>query len=210
MAWTVKLEQLRKDRDRTAAALEDRRNILRLDAAAHARLWLDELEQARSEFSEAVEDQRRRLRERNREATVDVLSHWGGLLWLAGRRDEARVVLGQAVNRGLHPHTEAEVRYLLGDDEGALDMAARSERDQPFPPIVAALVRARRDGDAEQLAWARERIVRIIRKEKHLPAMDQGDHPIGLYDWLEETFRLEGEPVPSHLEMLERAELLAR
>ena len=40
--------------------------------------------------------------------------------------------------------------------------------------------------------------------------MGDGDFPLALYDWLEETFRLEGEPVPAHLEMLERAGLLVR
>jgi hypothetical protein len=93
----------------------------------------------------------------------------------------------------------APLRYLVGDKAGALEAAERDPDQLPLVRGIAALVR-------DDIAEARKQITAAINKERVKPWGDSsGD--IGLYDWLEETYRRESEltgtPMPDHLAMLE-------
>jgi hypothetical protein len=211
VAWTFTRTNLEADRDAAVGELDRRRSVSTLNKAARTQRWLDELEAAREFTRDAVVDQRRRLGDR--EPTSTMLSSMGGMLRLVGDEAESRAFLERALpvlREDIAPHIGAEVRYLLDDDEGALTVVQRSDSDQPMPPIIRALVHARAERDPALLAAPRASILQLIRASRYRPLNDSGGAPFGLYDWLEETFLLEGEPVPDHLTMLEQAGLLVR
>jgi hypothetical protein len=166
-------------------ALEAARDELRADpdprfgdyeALGRVYHWLDEPEQARRWLLRAAEH------------VTDDPGRVGGLLWLAG--EDGREWFERARERDDRP----ELRYLLGDRAGALESADRDAKARG----VAALAR-------DDVAEARELFTEAIRGERVRPWEDtSGD--IGLYGWLEETYRREaeltGRPMPGHAAML--------
>jgi len=77
---------------------------------------------------------------------------------------------------------------------------------------VTALARARSQRDPALVREGRERMAEAIRGDRTPPFLESGSGTMSLFDWLEESFRLEAEltgtPVPDHLAMLEQAGLL--
>jgi hypothetical protein len=211
VAWTFNHSELEADRTAAVADVDRRRSVFTLEMLGRTQRWLDEPEAARESFRAAVADLQSQLREREPWSTD--LTMIGGLSRLAGDDAESRTYLQRALpvlGEDIAPHLGAQVRYVLKDDEGALTMVERSDSFQQMPPIVKALVHARARRDPALLAAPRKSIVQLIRASRYRPVNDQGAAPLGLYDWLEETFLLEGEPVPDHLTMLERVGLLVR
>ncbi len=147
-------------------------------------------------------------------------SRIGSLLLRARDADAAAPWLERAARSELPADGAAALAYLRGDHEGAVEHAAQAvaqERDgaadaYPWAEAVAALARARRDGDAERAGEAAGRFAALIRDERTPPDEESGSSDLSLFDWLEEAARVRaalagGEP-PGHRELLERAGLL--
>jgi hypothetical protein len=150
------------------------------EALGKAYHWLDEPGLAREWLLKAAERHK------------DDPGRAGGLLWLAG--EDGREWFERARERD----DSAELRYLLGDREGALAAAERDPDQLPRIRGIAALAR-------DDVAQARRLFAEAIRRERVRPWEDtSGD--IGLYGWLEETYRREaeltGNPLPDHIAML--------
>ncbi len=150
--------------------------------------WLDRPEEARPWLLKAAEHYK---------TIRDTPGRVGGMLRLAGedgREWFARALEGEDRTAWLAP-----LRYLVGDKAGALDAAERDPDQLPLVRGIAALVR-------DDVAEARRQFTAAINKERVKPWGDSsGD--IGLYDWLEESYRREseltGKPMPDHGTMLE-------
>jgi hypothetical protein len=158
-----------------------------LQAIGRAYHWLDKPEEARPWLLKAAEHYK---------AVPDTPGRVGGMLRLAG--EDGREWFERALAREDRPQWLAPLRYLLGDRAGALE-AARQEPDPP-PKLRGIAALARDDVEA-----ARTLFLEVIKKERITPWGDSsGD--IGLYDWLEETYRREseltGKPMPDHAAML--------
>ena len=141
-----------------------------------------------------------------------ILVRHGKLLRLAGETERARAKLEAADPGHLSPLNAAQVRYLLGDDDGALADAARD--DEPLEAVegLVLLARARAGRDAVLARKAGDVYAAIARSQRQLPSAATGFDPLGWWEGLEEAFRLEAEfsgaPAPDHLTLLERAGLL--
>jgi hypothetical protein len=150
--------------------------------------WLDEPEEARRRLLQAAEHYK---------TIPDDPGRVGGILWLAG--EDGREWFERALQREGRPDGLAGLRYLLGDDAGALAEAAKEPDPLPRLRGIAALAR-------DDIRKARSLFAEAIRRERLRPWEDSsGD--IGLYGWLEETYRREarltGKPLPDHATMID-------
>ncbi len=159
-----------------------------MEAIGRAYHWLDRPDEARPWLLRAAEHYK---------TVPDTPGRVGGMLRLVGedgREWFERALAGEDRSAWLAP-----LRYLVGDKAGALEAAERDPDQLPLVRGIAALVR-------DDIAEARKQFTAAINKERVKPWGDSsGD--IGLYDWLEETYRREseltGKPMPDHLTMLE-------
>jgi hypothetical protein len=182
------------------------------EAMGRAHHWLDEPEPARRWLLDAAE--RLEAVERERPGSAGSWGRIGGIRRLAGDEAGARPWFERALAaREAEGRTGwiAGLRYILGDDAGALEAAALDPDQLPELRGVAALAQARAARDARPIADARERFATAIRAER-VPPYDESGADLTLFDWLEESYRLESEltggPPPDHVGMLQGAGLL--
>jgi hypothetical protein len=178
-------------------ALEEARDELLADpdplpghaeALGRAYHWLDEREEARTWLSKAAEHYK---------TIPDDPGRVGGILWLMG--EDGREWFERALEREDRPAWLAPLRYLTGDKAGALETAERDPEQLPLVRGIAALVR-------DDIAGARRQFTEVIGSERIRP-WEETSGDIGVYDWLEETYRREseltGRPMPDHATMIE-------
>ena len=215
MAWGLDRAQLEAGREEMRARAEERPTHRVLEQLARAHRWLDEDDEARQRFRAAAADLDERIEQRGR-GSAHRRGQTGGLLRLAGDDEAARDWLERALGSldAASPSDAgqvAELRYLLGDDAGAQEAAARAEEVYSRLESVVDLARARERADPDAAAAARDRIALALHADRTPPSDESGQRSLGAWDWLEEAFRVEaglrGEAVPSHAEMLERAGL---
>jgi hypothetical protein len=212
MSWGVNLDDLGAARDRLAARVAEHPTSHALEQLARACDWVGEADEARRRWHEAAEAEEEHVRRWGHE-DVTRIARVGSLLLRAGDAEAARPWLERAVRSELRHDRLAALAYLLGGDDAAVRYAERAVVDEggPYPWVaaVAALARARRDGDAAAAEEARERFAALIREERTPPDEESGSGDYSLFDWLEESYRAGGAAPPSGREMLERSGLLS-
>ena len=212
MSWGVNLDDVAAARDRLTARVAEHTTSHALEQLARAHAWLGEDDAARRRWREAAEVEEEHVRRWGREDATRI-ARVGSLLLRAGDADAARPWLERAVRSELRHDRLAALSYLLGGFDAAVRYAGRAvvEEEAPYPwaEAVAALARARRDGDAGAAEDARERFVALIREERTPPDEESGSGDYSLFDWLEETFRVSDGAAPGGREMLERSGLLS-
>lgn len=200
------LEEMRRELAQLEAELRDYDDAMMLEQIGRTRRWLDDgdhralLSEAAGHLEQAWTD--------HETGSADSWAWAGGLWHLAGERDEARRALRNAVADGTDwepiPQGAAGVFYLLGEFDRAAWHAPNDSE--------GILAMAARDRDVDRVLDARGRWRGCERAAKRGPHQDRGMVPLSGWDWIEETFRLEselrGEPLPSHLEMMQRTGLL--
>jgi tetratricopeptide (TPR) repeat protein len=210
MAWGIDRAALQRGRDEKAAQVAQDAWHHPLEQLARAHRWLDEEDEATRRFAEAAADLEESIEAAGRGDAAS-RGRTGGLLRMAGNGYAARGWFDRALKSGPVPGDEAALRYLLGDEQGALEAAQRAGESSPRLEAVAALARARLDRDPDAAVQSREILAGVIRAERTPPFEESGHPDLSVFDWLEEAFRVEaelrGEPVPDHAAMLERAGL---
>jgi tetratricopeptide (TPR) repeat protein len=211
MGWGVNLEDLADARDRLRARAAEHPTSHVLEQLARAHAWLGEVEEARRRWREAAAVEEEHVHRWGREDPTRI-ARVGSLLLRAGDAEAARPWLERAVRAELRHDRLAALSYLLGGYDAAIGYAERAVADEggPYPWVeaVAALARARRDGDAAAAEQARAGFAALIREERTPPDEESGSGDHSLFDWLAETYRAIGE-LPSGREMLERNGLLS-
>jgi hypothetical protein len=209
VSWGLDRAALEAGRAEAAERVERRGSSFEYEQLARAHRWLDEPAMAQRLFAEA---EKLDEKQRTRFLSGSDYGRRGGLLHLAGDERGARKWLKKALKEAPGPYEEAAWRYLLGDDAGALGAAGREPEPTSWLRGVAALARARSQRDPALAREGRERMAEAIRGDRTPPFAESGSGTMSLFDWLEESFRLEAElagaPVPDHLAMLEQAGLL--
>jgi hypothetical protein len=152
------------------------------------------------------------LREHGREDTYQI-AQVASLLWLAGEGDAARPWLERALAARPGLNVAAALQHLLGEHDRAAALAreaAEDPDDRPYPwaEAVEALAIARRDGEGDRAARARQTFADLIRQERTPPFEESGSANLSLFDWYEHAARTEaelsGEPPPGYDELLAR------
>ncbi len=202
------LEQARAEAEQAAAA---RPRARLLEPLARIHRWLGEDERADRRFREAAGDVQTVL-ERNPE-NVSRMALAGTLLWLAGDPEAARPWIERALRGGIGPNVGAALHYLAGDYARAAAVAREAAEDPDDRPntwaeAIEVLSIARRDGDADRAARARDTYAGMLRTSSTPIQEESGSSGLSLSDWYAEASlaeaELRGEPAP------DRAELLAR
>lgn len=210
MAWGLDRSALERGRDEVAAEVAKDAWHHPLEQLARAHRWLDEEDEAAGRFGEAAADLEQSIEAAGRGDAAS-RGRTGGLLLMAGSGYAARGWFERALQSGPGAGEEAALRYLLGDERGALEAAERAQESYPRLEAVAELAQARAENDPGAAAKARDILAGAIRAERTPPFQESGHPDLSLFDWLEEAFRVEaelrGEPAPDHAEMLERAGL---
>jgi tetratricopeptide (TPR) repeat protein len=208
VSWGLDRAALEAGRAEAAQRAEEHPSSHTYEQLARAHRWLDEPTAAAKLFAEAVQRDERAFKG----GYGSVWGRRGGLLHLAGDERGARKWLKRALKDDPGPYDEAAWRYLTGDHAGALAAAAREPEPNAYLRGLVALTRARSQRDPALARHARERFAEAIRGVRMPPYMESGSSDMSLFDWLEESFRLEadlaGTGLPDHLGMLEQAGLL--
>lgn len=200
MAWGIDRSTLENERNEALAMLEEGYGWLQHECVGRAYRWLDEPELARPHFEAAVAAM---------EELEDPLRHGdlGNMRRLLGDEAGARREFESALEvRADRPHNVVALRYLLGDHAGAGTAFAGIPAGDRLPLVTGIATLAERDAAA-----AREHFVKAIRAGRTPPSSESGAPDLSLFDWLEESYRLEseltGEPAPDHMGMLHDAGL---
>lgn len=218
MAWQLTAKALASQRDKAMAKAEEHADHLAYEPLARAHRWLDEEEPARRWFRAAAEDVDASVEQPGR-GNYPSRGQTGTLLWLAGDEPGGRhwlewAIASSPVDSDGQLADIAAWRYLLSDFEGCLESAGAMREPEPYQKTrgVAALARARLDGDPAAIEAVVAGLTDALRADRLPPADKSGSSSGNLYDWLEEAFRVEAElngaAMPDHATMLERAGLL--
>jgi tetratricopeptide (TPR) repeat protein len=214
VSWGVTLDDVAAARDALLAEVGERRGSHPLERLARAHRWLGDEDEARRRFREAAAAAQAALERWGRE-DVSAIGRIGSLLLRAGDEAAAQSWLERAARGQPRRDDAAALSYLRGDLDGAVanaHAAVAEEGRYPWAEAVALLAGARRDGDAERAAEAERRFGALIGNERTPPDEESGSSNLSLFDWLEESARVQAELVgaapPSHAELLERAGLL--
>jgi len=218
MAWGLTLDALATQRNEAIVKAQREPVHRSFEQLGRAHRWLDEGEEARRWFRAAAADLDERIEQRGR-GSADRRGQTGALLRLAGEDADARRWLQWAMETSAGDSDgqladRAAWTYLLGDREGCLESASRLREPAEYglTRAVTTLARASLAGDPAPLAAVVGDLADAIRADRLPPAHKSGAAAGGLYDWLEEAFRVEavlgGTAVPDHPTMLARAGLL--
>ena len=210
MAWGLDRAALERGRVKAAEQVAQDAWHHPLEQLARAHRWLDEEDEAARRFREAAADLEDSIEAAGRGDAAS-RGRTGGLLRMAGDGDAARGWFERALQSGPGHGEQVALLYLLGDERGARDAAEQAQESYPRLEAVVELARARAENDPDAAARARDVLAGAIRAERTPPFEESGQADLSLFDWLEETFRVEaelrGEQVPDHSEILERAGL---
>jgi hypothetical protein len=215
VSWGINLEDLAASRDVLRDELADRADSHTLEQLANAHRWLDEEDEARRRFAEAADAAEAEFARWERE-DPSALSRIGTLRLRAGDAGAASGWLDRAAAVEDRPDRLAPLSYLRGDADAAARHARSvlAEEPPPYPWMdgIAALARARRDGDAAAAEEAVAHFATAVRADRTRPDEASGSADLSLLGWLDQAFRvraaLTGEDPPDHRAMLEAAGLL--
>lgn len=210
MPWNVRLSDVAARRDTLIGQVEATAWSFDLESLGRAHRWLGEKEQASRRFRQAAAIAEEEYGQAISGAPADTLSRIGSLLWRAGELELASSWLRSAAQLEQRPTHLAPIEYLLGNHARAVEAASFAVADpselDPLMQGIEAIATARRDGVTERAAAARAEFVTVIRRDRTGPQRESGAPTLSLFDWLEETFRvqaeLDGAAAPDHGEML--------
>jgi len=208
MAWHIDSAALQRSRDEALRDAADEPGWDTYERAGRAERWLDSPDSERW-FRRAADFIDRKI-ERKGRGDAEFRAHAGGLLMLAADAGAARPWLKKAlkeVRRDDEPDVaeHAALLYLLGLDDELLELLADHPGEEP---LLEALATARSSGDAGSIPAAREQLVEVIRGARDLPGASSGEIPWNTWDWLEETFAVQGRTL-SHEQILGETGLVA-
>ena len=212
MAWPPKPADLERARGKLAVEVDEDPWWSPLERLARTHRWLGEDDEAARRFREAAADVEDALREHGREDTYQI-AQVASLLWLAGDHDAARPWIERALRADPALNVAAALHHLAGDHDRAAALAreaADDPDDSPYPwaEALEGLALARRDGDGERAARAREAFADLARQDRTPPWDESGSADLSLFDWYEEAARTEAElggaTPPGHDELLAR------